>query len=31
MCAREGALPIDVLVGVCEKAGCGEVFDQLRA
>jgi putative tRNA adenosine deaminase-associated protein len=31
MCAHEGTLPIDVLVAVCEKAGCGEVFDQLRA
>lgn len=31
MCAQEGTLPIDVLVGVCDKAGCGEVFDQLRA
>lgn len=31
MCAHEGTLPIDVLVAVCEKAGCGEVFDSLRA
>ncbi len=31
MCAHEGTLPIDVLVAVCEKAGCGEVFDDLRA
>lgn len=31
MCAQEGMLPIDVLVAVCEKAGCGEVFDELRA
>jgi putative tRNA adenosine deaminase-associated protein len=31
MCAHEGTLPIDVLVAVCEKAGCGEVFDHLRA
>jgi putative tRNA adenosine deaminase-associated protein len=31
MCAQEGTLPIDVLVAVCEKAGCGEVFDDLRA
>jgi putative tRNA adenosine deaminase-associated protein len=31
MCAHEGTLPGDVLVAVCEKAGCGEVFDVLRA
>lgn len=31
MCTHEGTLPIDVLVAVCEKAGCGEVFDDLRA
>jgi putative tRNA adenosine deaminase-associated protein len=31
MCAHEGTLPIDVLVAVCEKAGCGETFDDLRA
>lgn len=30
MCAQEGILPIDVLVHVCEKAGCGEAFDGLR-
>ena len=31
MCAHEGTLPMDVLVVVCEKAGCGETFDDLRA
>lgn len=31
MCAHEGTLPMDVLVAVCEKAGCGSVFDDLRA
>ncbi len=31
MCAHEGTLPIDVLVAVCEKAGCGDVFDRMRA
>jgi putative tRNA adenosine deaminase-associated protein len=31
MCAHEGTLPMDVLVAVCEKAGCGEEFDNLRA
>lgn len=31
MCAMEGMLPIDLLSAVCEKAGCGSVFDDLRA
>lgn len=31
MCSREGTLPIDLLAAVCEKAGCGETFDELRA
>lgn len=31
MCAHEGTLPMDVLVAICEKAGCGEAFDDLRA
>lgn len=31
MCAHEGTLPMDVLVAVCDKAGCGEAFDNLRA
>jgi putative tRNA adenosine deaminase-associated protein len=31
MCAHEGTLPMDVLVAVCEKAGCGTPFDDLRA
>jgi putative tRNA adenosine deaminase-associated protein len=31
MCAHEGTLPVDVLVAVCEKAGCGDAFDDLRA
>jgi putative tRNA adenosine deaminase-associated protein len=31
MCAHEGTLPIDVLVAVCEKAGCADMFDELRA
>ena len=30
MCAHPGTLPMDVLVAVCEKAGCGEVFEDLR-
>lgn len=31
MCAHEGTLPMDVLLAVCEKAGCADVFDDLRA
>ncbi|MDP9117183.1 MAG: tRNA adenosine deaminase-associated protein [Actinomycetota bacterium] len=31
MCSHEGTLPIDVLVAVCEKAGCGDAFESVRA
>jgi putative tRNA adenosine deaminase-associated protein len=31
MCAHEGTLPMDVLLSVSEKAGCADVFDDLRA
>ena len=27
---HEGTLPVDLLVAVCEKAGCGEAFEDLR-
>lgn len=30
MCEHEGTLPVDVLLAVCEKAGCGEAFEELR-
>jgi putative tRNA adenosine deaminase-associated protein len=30
MCAHQGTLPVDLLLAVCEKAGCGEVFEDLR-
>jgi len=30
MCAHEGTLPMDLLVSICEKAGCGAAFDELR-
>jgi putative tRNA adenosine deaminase-associated protein len=30
MCAHPGTLPVDLLVAVCEKAGCGSVFEDLR-
>ena len=31
MCDHEGTLPIDVIVAVCEKAGCGPIFEDIRA
>jgi len=30
LCAEEGLLPADVLTGICERAGCVEVLDDLR-
>jgi putative tRNA adenosine deaminase-associated protein len=30
MCAHAGTLPVDLLVAVCEKAGCGAAFEDLR-
>lgn len=30
MCAHIGTLPVDLLVAVCEKAGCSPAFEQLR-
>lgn len=30
LCEHEGTLPVELLLAVCEKAGCGEVFEQLR-
>jgi putative tRNA adenosine deaminase-associated protein len=30
MCAHPGTLPVDLLVAVCEKAGCGAPFEDLR-
>jgi putative tRNA adenosine deaminase-associated protein len=30
MCAHPGTLPVDLLVAVCEKAGCGQAFEDLR-
>ena len=30
MCAHEGTLPIDVILAVCERAGCAEVFEGIR-
>jgi putative tRNA adenosine deaminase-associated protein len=30
MCAHEGTLPIDVIVAVCDKAGCADAFEAVR-
>jgi putative tRNA adenosine deaminase-associated protein len=30
LCAHEGTLPIDLIVAVCEKAGCADTFEALR-
>jgi putative tRNA adenosine deaminase-associated protein len=30
LCAHEGTLPIDLIVAVCEKAGCADAFEALR-
>ncbi len=30
LCAREGTLPIDLIVAVCDRAGCVDVFEALR-
>jgi len=31
MCQHAGTLPVDVLVAVCEKAGCADAFEAVRA
>jgi len=31
LCAHEGTLPIDLIVAVCEKAGCADAFEAVRA
>jgi putative tRNA adenosine deaminase-associated protein len=31
LCAHEGTLPADVIATVCERAGCGDVFEAVRA
>jgi putative tRNA adenosine deaminase-associated protein len=30
MCEHQGTLPIDLVLAVCEKAGCGELFEDLH-
>ena len=31
LCAREGTLPMDVIVAVCERAGCVDALEAVRA
>jgi putative tRNA adenosine deaminase-associated protein len=31
LCAHEGTLPIDVIISICEKAGCSDEFEAVRA
>jgi putative tRNA adenosine deaminase-associated protein len=31
LCAHEGTLPIDVIAAVCERAGCADAFESVRA
>jgi putative tRNA adenosine deaminase-associated protein len=30
MCEHHGTLPVDLVLAVCEKAGCGQVFEDLH-
>lgn len=30
LCAREGTLPIDLILAVCERAGCADAFEAVR-
>lgn len=30
LCATEGMLPADIITAICEKAGCGDVIDEIR-
>jgi putative tRNA adenosine deaminase-associated protein len=30
LCAHEGTLPIDLIVAVCDRAGCVDAFESLR-
>lgn len=31
LCAHEGTLPVDLILAVCERAGCVEAFEAVRA
>lgn len=31
LCAHEGTLPLDVILTVCERAGCADAFEAVRA
>ncbi len=30
LCTHEGTLPVDLIVSVCERAGCAEAFEAVR-
>jgi putative tRNA adenosine deaminase-associated protein len=30
LCSTEGMLPSDIVTAICEKAGCGDLLDELR-
>lgn len=30
LCAREGTLPIDLIMAVCDRAGCADAFETIR-
>jgi putative tRNA adenosine deaminase-associated protein len=30
LCAEEGMLPADIITAICEKAGCGDVLEEIR-
>lgn len=30
LCAREGTLPIDLIMAVCDRAGCADVLETIR-
>jgi putative tRNA adenosine deaminase-associated protein len=30
LCSTEGMLPADIVTAICEKAGCGDVLDDVR-
>jgi len=31
LCAHEGTLPVDVILAVCDRAGCADAFEVVRA
>jgi putative tRNA adenosine deaminase-associated protein len=31
LCGREGTLPVDLIIAVCDRAGCSDAFELVRA